>query len=115
SPRLATGGRAHRPRRPSARPSRPARPRWPPRSPGGAAPGEGAGAGRAVEPVSPPRPPDPCSLATLVGLAPERVQDQVPGADVLDLAATEAGLEVGDPTGREAPQVVARGARPARA
>ena len=40
--------------------------------------------------------------------APERVEDEVPGADVADLAATEPGLEVGDPAGREAPQVVAR-------
>src|SRR5207247_681740 len=38
-----------------------------------------------------------------------RIEDQVPRPDVLDLAAAEPGLEMGDAAGREAPQGVRRG------
>ena len=61
---------------------------------------------QAVATASQPRP----AAARLVDRAAERVQGQVPGADVAHLAAAEPGLEVGDPAGRQAPQVVARGA-----
>ena len=40
--------------------------------------------------------------------AVRRAEHQVPRADVPDLATAEPGLEVGDPAGRQAPQVVAR-------
>ncbi len=50
-----------------------------------------------------------------VDRAAERIEHEVPGADVLHLAATEPRLEMRDPAGREAPQVIARGALLARA
>ena len=64
----------------------------------------------AAQPVPSTRPPDAGLLGALVRLPAERIEDEIPGADVADLAAAEPGLEVGDPAGREAPQVVARGA-----
>src|SRR6185369_2762877 len=62
----------------------------------------------AAEPATPPLDPDAAGLGRPVDLPPQRVEDEVPCPDVPHLAPTEAGLEVGDPAGREAPQVVAR-------
>ena len=62
----------------------------------------------AAQPVAPARPPDAGPTGRLVHRAPERVEHEVPRPDVADLATTEAGLEMGDAPGREAPQVVAR-------
>ena len=63
------------------------------------------------DPAAPARPLDADALGELVRLPAERAEDQVPRPDVLDLATAEAGLEMGDAAGRQAPQVVARGAR----
>jgi hypothetical protein len=96
------------------------RPRIPvPRDPGHAAspPASPANAEAEPAPLSPRRRRSIRTrggLGRAVDLAPERVEDQVPRPDVLHLASTEAGLEVGDPAGREAPQVVARRALLAR-
>ena len=80
------------------------------------APNAAAVAVRRRSPRPPPRDPRRgCGPARLVGLSPERVEHEIPRADVADLAAAEPGLEVGDAAGREAPQVVARGALLARA
>ena len=105
-------------RRRFARPSRPARRRWPRGSPSsGVAPAVAPERGRvplAAEAVAPARPLDPRSLRALVHLPAERIEDEVPRPDVADLAPTEAGLEMGDPASRQAPQVVARRALLAR-
>src|SRR4051794_13836305 len=44
-----------------------------------------------------------------------RTDDDVPGSDVVDFAASPGGLELGDPLSRQAPQVVLLGARRAGA
>ena len=67
-----------------------------------------------ADPAAPARPLDADPLGEFVGPPAERAEDQVPRPDVPDLATPEAGLEMGDPAGREAPQVVARGAGLAR-
>ncbi len=78
-----------------------------PRGPRSIVGSERGGAGRAADPVTTSRPADPGTDRRLVRLPAERIQHQVPGPDVADLATTEPGLEVRDAAGREPPQVVA--------
>ena len=107
--RLATG--------PPGDPNRRARHPWPraggPRRSIRAFAAEGARTSAAAEPVPASCPPRPRIDRSAVDPATELVEDQVPGADIADLSPAEPGLEVRDPAGREAPQVVA--SAPARA
>src|SRR5688500_16926791 len=92
-----------------AGPSRPGLPRSPGRPPRRSLCGPEGGRAPAAAPqtMPAPRPPDAGSNGGLVDRSSERVEDEVPRADVAHLAASEPRLEVGDAPRREAPQVVA--------
>ena len=108
-PRLGTGRHGRPANRRFGDPSRRARRRSRAGSSSRVAPAVAAECGRAprsTDAVAPARPEDARSLGALVDLPAERIEDEVPGPDVADLSATEAGLEMGDPARGEAPQVV---------
>src|SRR5262249_5531137 len=124
-PRPSTGRRGRRAARRPADPRSRARQPWPRaetprrlttcRRSLGTLAAERRGAAATGQPMAPPSPPDPGPACRLIDRAAESIERQVPGADIADLATPEPGLEVGDATGRQTPQVVARGALLARA
>ena len=56
--------------------------------------------------MTPARPPRPGRAGRAVHRPTEPVEHEIPGADIADLSPAEAGLEMGDATCGQAPQVV---------